>query len=257
MNNNPETYHTLMTIFSDKGTPASFRHARIWGINTFKFIRAEVRFRTLLDLHACTVFRNSNTILTYYHIWCFCKKDKSFSYFRIYMVPNQGIKNLTQQEAEALGAKDPDYYSRDLFQSIANRDFPSWEVSAQILSPQQAEAYPVNIFDPTKVWPADFPPVQPFGTITLNQNPARFFDEVEQAAFTPASVVPGWDVTLEPSMMHPSHQLSMYNVFLPFLIFFYFTNESWKTTISSASEAFCLWRRCSIPIGNELPSVQN
>lgn len=45
----------------------------------------------------------------------------------------------------------------------------------------------------------DFPLI-PFGKITLNRNPINYFTEVEQAAFAPANVVPGWDISLDPSM---------------------------------------------------------
>ena len=48
-----------------------------------------------------------------------------------------------------------------------------------------------NPFDLTKVWPhKDFPRI-PVGVLELNRNPENYHAEVEQAAFSPANVVPG------------------------------------------------------------------
>jgi catalase len=43
----------------------------------------------------------------------------------------------------------------------------------------------------TKVWPHKDYPVIPVGEIELNRNPENYFAEIEQAAFSPSSVVPG------------------------------------------------------------------
>jgi catalase len=51
-------------------------------------------------------------------------------------------------------------------------------------------------FDPldaTKTWPEDKFPLMPVGKMVLNRNPENFFAETEQAAFCPASIVPGID----------------------------------------------------------------
>ena len=45
--------------------------------------------------------------------------------------------------------------------------------------------------DPTKTWSEDKFPLIPVGKMVLNRNPTNFFAEVEQAAFCPASIVPG------------------------------------------------------------------
>jgi catalase len=48
-----------------------------------------------------------------------------------------------------------------------------------------------NPFDLTKVWyHGDFPLIE-VGELELNRNPENYFAEVEQAAFNPASIVPG------------------------------------------------------------------
>jgi catalase len=53
------------------------------------------------------------------------------------------------------------------------------------------ETTPYNPFDLTKVWPHEDYPLIDVGTLKLNRNPENYFAEVEQAAFSPANVVPG------------------------------------------------------------------
>jgi catalase len=55
-------------------------------------------------------------------------------------------------------------------------------------------------FDPldvTKTWPEDLYPLMPAGKMVLNKNPENFFAEVEQAAFCPASIVPGVELSAD------------------------------------------------------------
>ena len=55
----------------------------------------------------------------------------------------------------------------------------------------QARTHKHNPFDLTKVWPkADYPLIE-VGVMELNRYPENFFAEVEQAAFSPANIVPG------------------------------------------------------------------
>lgn len=90
--------------------------------------------------------------------------------------------------------------SRSLFEDIEAGNAPSWDVYGQIISPEVAERYPVDIFDPTKTLPSQDFPYRPFGRIVLNKNVEDQFGEVEQAAFSPANVVPGWALSPDPSM---------------------------------------------------------
>jgi catalase len=88
-------------------------------------------------------------------------------------------------------AKDPDHATRDIYESIKKGDYPSWTLQMQIMTPEQAKDYRFDILDVTKVWPhADFPPIE-IGKLVLNRNPENYFAEVEQAAFSPANLVPG------------------------------------------------------------------
>ena len=103
----------------------------------------------------------------------------------------QGIRNLTDEEAEALIGKDRESHQRDLYESIEKGDFPRWKMFIQVMPEQDAAKCPYNPFDLTKVWlHKDFPLIE-VGVMELNRNPENYFAEVEQAAFNPANIVPG------------------------------------------------------------------
>lgn len=103
----------------------------------------------------------------------------------------QGIKNLTDEEAEAIIAKDRESHQRDLFDAIERKDFPRWLMQIQIMTEEEAKTYKVNPFDLTKVWyHFDFPLID-VGILELNRNPENYFADVEQAAFNPMNVIEG------------------------------------------------------------------
>lgn len=108
---------------------------------------------------------------------------------------NQGIKNLPADKAAELSASDPDYSLRDLYNAIANRQYPSWTFYIQVMTPAQAKSFRWNPFDVTKVWPQKEFPLIPVGRFVLDRNPDDYFADVEQMAFDPAHMPPG----IEPS----------------------------------------------------------
>ena len=161
----PETMHQLTVLFSDRGTPRSYRHMDGFSSHTFSWINAAGE-RFWVKYHFKT---------------------------------RQGIQNLTAEQAVRMAGIDPDHATRDLFAAIQDGDFPAWTVSVQIMPELEAETYRINPFDLTKVWPhADYPLVE-VGELVLNRNPENYFAEVEQAAFSPASVVPG--ISFSPDKM--------------------------------------------------------
>ena len=103
----------------------------------------------------------------------------------------QGIKNLTDQEAEAIIAKDRESHQRDLYESIERGDFPKWKFQIQLMTEEEADNYRINPFDLTKVWPHKDFPLQDVGILELNRNPENYFAEVEQSAFNPMNIVEG------------------------------------------------------------------
>ncbi len=111
----------------------------------------------------------------------------------------QGIKCLTDAEAEAVIGKCRESNQRDLYYSIEKGDFPRWTLSVQIMTEEQAANHPYNPFDLTKVWyKKDYPFIE-VGFFELNKNPENYFAEVEQSAFNPANVVPG--ISFSPDKM--------------------------------------------------------
>ena len=153
----PESIHQVTILFSDRGIPATFRNMNGYSSHTFKWYNEKGEY-----------------FWVQYHF----KTD-------------QGIKNLTRQEAEIMRSKDPDHATRDLYDAIERGDYPSWTLQMQIMTPEQAKDYRFDILDITKVWPhADFPPIE-VGKLVLNRNPDNYFAEVEQAAFGPQNFVPG------------------------------------------------------------------
>ncbi len=153
----PESLHQVTILFSDRGTPRSFRNMNGYGSHTFKWYND-----------------GGEVFWVKYHF----KTD-------------QGIQNLTRDEAEHLKGTDPDHATRDLSSAIKKGEFPSWTLQVQIMPAKDAENYRFDVFDVTKVWPhGDYPPME-IGKMVLNRNPANYFAEVEQAAFSPGNFVIG------------------------------------------------------------------
>jgi catalase len=125
-----------MHLFSDRGTPYSYRHMHGYSGHTYKFTQP----------------------------------DGTFNYIQIHLRTDQGTKTFTNEEAAKMASENPDFHTQDLFDSIANEDFPSWTCYVQVLSPEQAEKFHWNIFDLTKVWPQKEVPLREFGKFTLNKN---------------------------------------------------------------------------------------
>jgi catalase len=110
---------------------------------------------------------------------------------KFHFVTQQGIKTLSDAEAAALVGKDRESNQRDLYESIEKGDFPRWKMFIQVMSEKDAATYGHNPFDLTKVWfHKDYPLIE-VGEFELNRNPENYFADVEQAAFNPASIVPG------------------------------------------------------------------
>lgn len=133
------------------------------------------------------------------------------------MKTRQGIKNLTREDATKIAGEDPDFMIRDMYDAIAKKNYPQWDVFVQVMSPSEAETYRWNIFDMTKVWPHKDFPLRKIGTMTLNRNvsdelftqlkilmeqPNNYFADIEQAAFSPSTMVPGFAASADPGAYH-------------------------------------------------------
>src|SRR5699024_5792886 len=117
--------------------------------------------------------------------------DNERFWVKFHHVCQQGVKNLTDAEAEAIIGKDRESHQRDLFDAIEGGDYPKWKLYVQIMPEKEAATVPYNPFDLTKVWPHKDYPLIEVGEWELNKNPENFFADVEQSAFNPAQVAPG------------------------------------------------------------------
>jgi len=153
----PEALHQITILFSDRGVPKGIPYMNGYGSHTYSFIN----------------------------------KDNERFWVKFHFKTEQGIACFTQAEAGEIAGKDPDYHTRELFSLIEKGEYPKWKFYVQIMPEQEAENYRWNPFDLTKVWPhADYPLME-VGILELNKNPANYYAEVEQSAFSPANVVPG------------------------------------------------------------------
>ncbi|MFH1112829.1 MAG: catalase [Pseudomonadota bacterium] len=153
----PEALHQITIVMSDRGIPFSYRHMHGFGSHTFSLINAE---------------------------------NERF-WVKFHLKSRQGIKNLTDAEAEAAIGKCRETNQRDLFESIEKGDFPKWDMRIQVVPEKDAAKFPFNPFDLTKVWPHKDYPLTDVGVLELNRNPENYFAEVEQSAFNPGNIVPG------------------------------------------------------------------
>ena len=161
----PEALHQVTITMSERGIPLSYRHMHGFGSHAYSMINA-----------------------AHERVWV-----------KFHLVCQQGIKNLTDAEAEALVAKDRESHQKDLLEAIDRGEFPRWKMFIQVMTEEQANSMKNNPFDLTKVWyKKDFPLIE-VGYFELNRNPDNYFQDVEQAAFNPANVVPG--ISFSPDRM--------------------------------------------------------
>ena len=161
----PESLHQVTILMSDRGIPKSYRHVNGYGSHTYSLINPSGE-RFWVKFHFKTL---------------------------------QGIQTITNAEAEAIVAKDRESNQRDLFENIQAGNFPKWSFEIQIMTNEQANECSFNPFDLTKVWPHKDYPMIKVGIMTLNENPKNYFNEIEQASFSPSNIVSG--ISFSPDKM--------------------------------------------------------
>ncbi|WP_251639895.1 catalase [Sporosarcina sp. NCCP-2716] len=155
----PEATHMITFLFSPWGIPATYRHMQGSGVNTYKWVNSE-----------------GEAVLVKYH-W----------------EPKQGIRNLTQKDADVIQAKSVGHATEDLYTAIERGDYPEWELFVQIMEDDYHEELDFDPLDDTKLWPEDKFPWLPVGRMVLDRNPKDFHAEIEQAAFGTGVLVDGMD----------------------------------------------------------------
>ncbi len=157
----PEATHMLTFLFSDQGTPASFRMMDGFGVNAFKWVNSKG------DTH----------------------------YVKYRWKSMQGVKNYTDSEAKLLGGEEPALLTKEIYDAIRAGKFPSWELQVQVLTPEEVAKADFDPLDATKDWPDSLAEHRTIGKMTLNHFPDNFFEMTEQVAFNTGAYVPG----IEPS----------------------------------------------------------
>ncbi|WP_103310196.1 MULTISPECIES: catalase KatB [unclassified Pseudomonas] len=155
----PESTRTLTELYSNSGTPASYREMDGNGVHAYKLINAKG------EIH----------------------------YVKFHWKSLQGLKNLDPKEVVKVQGQDYSHMTNDLVNHINKGDFPKWDLYVQVLNPQDLAKFDFDPLDATKIWPGV--PERKVGQMVLNRNPANVFQETEQVAMAPANLVPG----IEPS----------------------------------------------------------
>jgi len=160
----PEAMHMIMWAMSDRTIPRSLRTIEGFGVHSFR----------LLDVKGNSTF------------------------VKFHWRPKLGIQSTVWDEAVKLQAADNDFHRRDLFEAIEAGAFPEWELAVQLFTQEQADEFPFDHLDPTKLIPEEMVPLTVIGRMVLDRWPDNFFAETEQVAYCPANIVPGIDFSNDP-----------------------------------------------------------
>jgi len=160
----PESMHTVMWIMSDRTLPRSLRMIEGFGVHSFQLINAAGQ-STFVKFH-----------------WR----------------PKLGLQSTIWDEAVKIAGADQDFHRRDMFEAIAAGNFPEWDLAVQIFSQEDADRFPFDHLDATKLIPEELVPLQVIGHMVLDRWPNNFFAETEQVAYCPSHVVPGIDFSNDP-----------------------------------------------------------
>ncbi|WP_036142293.1 catalase [Luteibacter sp. 9135] len=160
----PESLHMIMWAMSDRTIPRSLRMIEGFGIHSFRLVNAE---------------------------------GKS-TFVKFHWRPKLGLQSTVWDEAVKLAGADPDFHRRDLFEAIQAGNFPEWELGVQLFTEEEADAFPFDHLDATKLIPEETVPLKIIGRMVLDRWPDNFFAETEQVAFCPSHLVPGIDFSNDP-----------------------------------------------------------
>lgn len=153
----PDSLHQLMFLMGERGIPRDYRHMHGFGCRTYSFINKENR-----------------------RYWV-----------KFHLLTQQGIQNITKEEALKRNTNHHKFARRDLYHYIKRGNYPRWKMYIQVMPEEEAEKCPFNPFDPTKVWPHGIYPLIEAGTLELHRNPANDSMVVRYSKFSPSNLVPG------------------------------------------------------------------
>jgi catalase len=160
----PESMHMVMWIMSDRTLPRSLRMIEGFGIHSFRLIN---------------------------------DAGKS-TFVKFHWRPKLGLQSTIWDEAVKICGADQDFHRRDMFEAIQAGNFPEWEFAVQLFTQAEADKFPFDHLDATKLIPEEIVPLQVIGRMVLDRWPDNFFAETEQVAYCPSHVVPGIDFSNDP-----------------------------------------------------------
>ncbi len=167
----PESMHMVMWIMSDRTIPRSLRMIEGFGVHSFRLIN-DTGESTFVKFH-----------------WR----------------PKLGLQPTIWDETVKISGADPDFHRRDMFEAIAAGDFPEWEFAVQLFTQKEADRFPFDHLDATKLIPEELVPLKVIGRMVLDRWPNNFFAETEQVAYCPSHVVPGIDFSNDPLLQGRLH----------------------------------------------------
>ena len=160
----PEAMHMVMWIMSDRTLPRSLRMIEGFGVHSFRLIN----------------------------------EDGKSTFVKFHWRPKLGLQSTIWDETCKLAGADQDFHRRDMFEAVQAGNFPEWEFSVQLFTQAEADAFPFDHLDATKLIPEELVPLQVIGRMVLNRWPNNFFADTEQVAYCPSHVVPGIDFSNDP-----------------------------------------------------------
>jgi len=160
----PESMHMVMWIMSDRTIPRSLRMIEGFGVHSFRLIN----------------------------------ESGDSTFVKFHWRPKLGLQSMIWDEAVKTAGADQDFMRRDMFEAIEAGNFPEWDLAVQLFTAEEADQFPFDHLDATKLIPEELVPLQVIGRMVLNRWPNNFFAETEQVAFCPSHVVPGIDFSNDP-----------------------------------------------------------
>ncbi|HEY0841877.1 catalase [Methylotenera sp.] len=160
----PESMHMVMWIMSDRTIPRSLRMIEGFGVHSFRLIN----------------------------------ESGDSTFVKFHWRPKLGLQSMIWDEAVKAAGADQDFMRRDMFEAIEAGNFPEWDLAVQLFTAEEADQFPFDHLDATKLIPEELVPLQVIGRMVLNRWPNNFFAETEQVAFCPSHVVPGIDFSNDP-----------------------------------------------------------
>ena len=160
----PESMHMIMWAMSDRTIPRSLRMIEGFGIHSFRLVNAA----------------------------------GESTFVKFHWRPKLGAQSTLWNEAVKIAGADPDFHRRDLFEAITSGSPPEWEFAVQLFTQEQADQFPFDHLDSTKLIPEELVPLKVIGRMVLDRWPDNFFAETEQVAYCPSHIVPGIDFSNDP-----------------------------------------------------------